>query len=205
MPKVTKINSGKGLVEFKRADLIDLDLTKWIRADSKGYGKRDFISVQPIEKAAAKLYKEKYPSEQVKIAEKCFINHEGEVAVVLRVANEVSEGYYKHHPTKLTFLGDVKAKEEMIPQTTFEESMEDKKASSKGLTMPIDFLEANIDKLSVEERRQIFAELGKESAETFLEDLKLTLIGSSPLEKIAEELTFASFYDEDDEDEYYLQ
>lgn len=202
MPKVTKINSGKGLVEFKRADLIDLDLTKWIRSDSKGIGKRDFISVQPIEKAAAKVYKEKYPSEQVKIAEKCFLNLEGDVSVVLRIANEVADGCYKHHPTKLTFLGDVKAKEELVPQTTFEEMMEDRKAHNKGLSMPIDFLELNIDKLSNEEKRQIYAELGKDNADAFLEDLKMTLINSSSLDKIAEELG-ADSSDDDEEDFSY--
>ena len=200
MPKVTKINSGKGLVEFKQADLIDLDLTKWIRSDSKGVGNRDFISVQPIEKAAAKLYKEKYPSEQVKIAEKCFRNDDGDVSVVLRVANEVSDGYYNHHPTKLTFLGDVKAKEELIPQTTFEEAMEDRKAHNKGLSMPIDFLEANINKLSNEEKRQIYAELGKDNADAFLEDLRMTLITtSSSLDKIAEELSYELYVEEEED------
>ena len=199
MPKVTKINSGKGLVEFKRADLIDLDLTKWIRSDSKGWGNRNFISVQPIEKAAAKVYKEKYPSEQIKIAEKCFLSPDGDVSVILRVANEISDGYYKHHPTKMTFLGDVKAKEELIPQTTFEESMETKKAhNGKGLSMPIDFLESNIDKLSDEEKRQIYAELGKDNADSFLEDLRMTLINSSSLDKIAEELNCASYDDDED-------
>jgi len=199
MPKVIKINSGKGLVEFKRADLVDLDLIKWIRSDSKGVGNRDFISVQPIEKAAAKIYKDKYPSEQIKIAEKCFLNPQGDVSVVLRVANEVSEGYYKHHPTKMTFLGDVKAKEEIIPQTTFEESMEDKKAhtnTSKGLSIPIDFLEENINKLSDEEKRQIYAELGNDNADTFLNDLKMTLMNFSSFDKVAEE--FVNNLDEED-------
>jgi hypothetical protein len=187
MPNATKINSGKGLVSFSREELIDLDLTKWIRADSKGHGKRDFIDVKPIEKAAAKVYKEKYPSIQVKIAEKCFLTKEGGVDVVLRVAQDVSDGYYNTHPTKLTFLGNVKAKEQSI-QPTYNEEIAERKRKSSGLSVSIDFLEENIDKLSDDEKRQIYAELGKENVDTFLDDLRIAVIGSSSISKVAKEL-----------------
>lgn len=185
MPNVSQINSGKGLVTFTQDDLIDLDLTKWIRADSKGITKRDFISVQPIEKQAAKVYKEKFPSTQVKLAEKCFLRDDGSVDVVLRVARDVSDGNYKKHPTKLTFLGEARAKEQSVDTTvnkevvTFDDAEQEKTGSTKSkLSMPIDFLEENIDKLSEEEVRQIYAELGTEHVDAFLEDIRLALAGS---------------------------
>lgn len=191
MPKVVKINSGKGLVEFKREELADLDLLKWVRSDSKGWGNRHFIAVQPIEKAAAAAYKEEYPAEQVKIAEKCFLGQDGTVQVILRVAEELSEGLYNHHPTKLTFNGSVKNKSsvETIPQSTFEEVQEKKKKS--GLVLPIDFIEANINKMSDDEKRQIYAELDQENADAFLEDLKLAMIDQEvDIDKIATELGY---------------
>jgi hypothetical protein len=176
MPTVSQINSGKGLVTFSKEELIDLDLMKWIKADSKGYGKRDFIAVQPIERAAATFFKEKYPSMQVKIAEKCFLRDDTSVDVVLRIATDIADGYYQKHPTKLTFLGEVRAKEQEI-QPTYNEEIESrsKKKEGTGLVLPIDFLEENIDKLSEAEIRQIYAELGAENAETFLEDIKLAI------------------------------
>jgi len=172
MPKVTKINSRKGVVEFTREELIDLDLTRWIKSDSKGIIKRDFISIHPIEKAAARFYVDKYPSEQVKLAEKCFLNIDGSLSVVLRVSAEVSEDYYKHHPTKLTFLGDVRAKEEVIPKITYTEYAEENiEKTAHGLQLPIDFLEENIDGLTDVEKYQIYTELGKKTANIFLQDI----------------------------------
>jgi len=192
MPNVVQINSGKGLVTFSKEELIDLDLTKWIRADSKGVGNRNFIAVQPIEKAAATAFHEKFPSTQVKIAEKCFLRHDGTVEVVLRVAQDVSDGYYKKHPTKLTFTGDVKSKEQAVNKT-FNELKLVKSKKGSGLTLPIDFLEENIQKLSDEEKRQIFAELGTDDADIFLNDLKMTIIESSPsLDKLAKGLKIDS-------------
>lgn len=187
MANVVKINSGKGLVTFTQEELIDLDLTKWIRADSKGVGNRDFISVQPIEKAAATAYKEKFPSTQVKIAEKCFLRTDGSVDVVLRVAQDVSDGYYKKHPTKLTLTGDVHAKETSVTET-FNESKLEKKKKGSGLSLPIDFLEDNIQKLSDEEKRQIFSELGTDNATVFLNDLKMAFIDTTSLDKLADKL-----------------
>jgi hypothetical protein len=191
MPNITKINSAKGLVTFTREELADLDLLRWVRADSKGVGNRDFISVQPIEKAAAHVFVEKYPSVQIKLAEKCFMNEDGSVDVILRVAQDVSDGYYKKHPTKLTFMGDVKAKEQEV---TFNKKMERDSKKSSGLSLPIDFLEDNLDKLSNEEKRQIFAELGKENSETFLEDLRIAMLDAKieNIEKLAKELSVAN-------------
>jgi len=189
MPTITKINSGKGLVSFTKEEIIDLDLAKWVRADSKGYGKRDFISVVPIEKQAAKVYKEKFPSVQVKLAEKCFLRHDGAVDVVLKVANDVSEGNYKTHPTKLTLLGDVHTKESAI-EPTFDEVISktpekrDKKTS--GLYFPIEFIEENISKFTDDEKRQVYAELGDEgSVEAFLSDMRSVLGQAALLAPIA--------------------
>jgi len=197
MANVVKINSGKGLVSFSQEELIDLDLTKWIRADSKGIGTRDFIAVQPIEKAAAAAYKEKFPSIQVKIAEKCFLRADGSIDVVLRIAQDVSDGYYKKHPTKLTLTGDVKAKETEATKT-FNEAKLEKSKKGSGLSLPIDFLEENIQKLSDEEKRQIFAELGSDNAATFLNDLKIAFIDTTSLDKLADKL--AKNIDSSDDD-----
>ena len=181
---ITKINSGKGLVTFAMEDLVDLDLTRWIRADSMGHGHQKFISVQPIEKAAAHAYVEKYPSTQVKVAEKCFLRMDGSVEVVLRIANEVSEGYYNSHPTKMTFSGDVKSKETEstlegpTSHEKIEEMNDEPKKKSSGLSLPIDFIEEHISEMNDDEKRQIFAELGDENAEVFLRDLKLAIIDS---------------------------
>jgi len=195
MANVVKINSGKGLVTFSREELIDLDLTKWIRADSKGVGNRDFIAVQPFEAAAAHAYKEKYPSVQIKIAEKCFLKSCGGVDIVLRVAQDFSEGYYKKHPTKLTWTGDVSAKETMSEQT-FNELKIDTEKKGSGLSLPIDFLEEHMHELSNDEKRQIFAELGADDADVFLNDLKMALMESTFLDKIAEELERNSVEDD---------
>jgi len=187
MANIVKINSGKGLVSFSKEELIDLDLTKWIRADSNGVGNRHFIAIQPIEKAAAKVYKDKFPSVQVKIAEKCFLRMDGSVDVVLRVAQDVSDGHYKKHPTKLTLAGDVHAKETTAKET-FNEMKLDKSKKGSGLKLPIDFLEENIQKLSDDEKRQIFAELGTDDADIFLNDIKMAFIDSSSLDKLADKI-----------------
>ena len=202
MPNISQINSGKGLVTFTQEELIDLDLTKWIRADSKGYGKRDFISVQPIEKAAASFFKEKFPSTQVKLAEKCFLRDDGSVDVVLRVAGDVSEGNYKKHPTKLNFLGVVRATEKEIPPT-FNEEIENRKIKRSGLSLPINFLEENIDKLNSEEIHQIYAELGAANAETFLEDIKMAVFSKqmNPEPTIVEKSPISEESADADEDE----
>lgn len=184
MPNVTRINSGKGLVAFTRKDLADLDLTRWIRSDSNGVGNRNFIDVIPIEREAAHAFTKKYPSTQVKIAEKTFLNEDGGVEVILRVAEDNAKGAFKHHPTKLTFMGDVKAKDN---DATFNEKME-KKEKTSGLLFPIDFLEENLHKLSEAEKRQIYAELGEDHAQAFLEDLRLTM-ADVDIKKIAKELS----------------
>ena len=103
------------------------------------------------------------------------------------MAQDISDGYYKKHPTKMNFLGDVRSKEDFL-DTGFHEEMENRKIQS-GLSMPIDFLEENIESLSDDEKRLIYAELGKENVNTFLEDIRLTMIDSSSLiDKVAKEL-----------------
>ena len=207
MPNITKINSSKGLVTFSKEDLADLDLLKWVKADSLGITNRYFISVQPIEKAAAKVYNEKFPTTQIKLAEKCFARTDGGVDVVLRVAQEVSEGNYKKHPTKLTFSGEARAKEKSTESTishpTFNESTleeEDRKEAS-GLSLSIDFIEQNIDKLSDDEKRQIFSELGNDSADAFLRDLKMAMLDSVSVENLPKDLDFIEETEETEETE----
>jgi hypothetical protein len=105
MPNITKINSKKGLVSLNRDDLVEHDVLKWVRTESKGIRSSNFIETQPIESVAAKLYAEAYPDEQVKIAEKLILNDDTSVDVVLRVAKKNAENMYTTHPVKLVFTG----------------------------------------------------------------------------------------------------
>ena len=106
MAKITKVNSGKALVHMSREELVENNLDRWLRADSLGTGHRYFTAVQPIEKVAARLFNEKYPSETVKIGERFFYNtQDGSVDVVLRIAESRVDGYYNSHPVKLTYEG----------------------------------------------------------------------------------------------------
>ena len=100
MPEVVNINSSKGLVKFSRDDLIALDLVKWVRTSHRGQGTQRILLETPFEKSAAEHYKEKYPSQAIKIAEKVLLDNDGTVSVVLRIANEVARGMYNNNPTE---------------------------------------------------------------------------------------------------------
>ena len=97
MIEIMEINSKRGLVKFSLQDLIDLNLERFIRTSFKGIGKRGLITDTPFETAAAKLYVEKYPQMQVHIAEKCLLNHDNSVDVVLKVSKEVSSEMYNQN------------------------------------------------------------------------------------------------------------
>lgn len=106
MPNITKINSKKGLVHLSKEELAEHDLWKWIRTAAKGFGHRNFIEVNPFENCASKLYNDKFPDEQVKIAESVIYNHTDEsVDVILRVAKKNAENMYNTHPVKVVFTG----------------------------------------------------------------------------------------------------
>lgn len=112
MAEVTKVNSERGIVNFSTTDLIDHNLMRYIRTQAKGIGKEGLLTDNPFETIAAGLYKEKYPSDQVKLAEKCLLrrNKDGEfsVDVVLRVSEDKSEQYYMLHPTERIFKKEEK-------------------------------------------------------------------------------------------------
>jgi len=110
MSEVININSTKGLVKFSREDLISLDLIKWVRSSYKGVGTQRLLSDTPFERSAAFAYKEKYPSQVIKMAEKCILDDDGSVSVVLRIAEEVARGLYNEHPTKTIFSKQEKSK-----------------------------------------------------------------------------------------------
>ncbi len=107
MADITKINSSKGLVTLKEGDLLENNLMRYIRTSLKGIGKKALLTDHPFETVAADMFKEKYPSDQIKLAEKCLLkeNAKGEysVDVVLRISKDVSEGMYEMHPTKQVF------------------------------------------------------------------------------------------------------
>jgi len=164
MPTITKINSARGIVIFSREDLAEFDLLKWIRADSKGWGNRNFLSIQPIERVAATKFKEKFPSDQVKLAEKCFLNDDGSVDVVLRITQDVSEGYYQKHPTKLTFLGKAQSERAIPEEVCTNKELEDRGLlnASKNhhrLFTPINFLEEHIAEFTDKDKELILTEL----------------------------------------------
>jgi len=94
MAEVVNINSTKGFVKFSREDLIALDLIKWVRTSMRGVGTQRILLETPFERSAAFAYKEKYPSQVIKIAERVFADPDGSVSVVLRVANEVARDLY---------------------------------------------------------------------------------------------------------------
>jgi hypothetical protein len=101
MPEILNINSKKGLVRYSKEDLIEYDLMKWVRTSHKGVGSSKILADHPFETSAAKLYKEKFPSQAIKIAEKVLLCPEGNVEVVLRVAEENARNMYNEHPTKV--------------------------------------------------------------------------------------------------------
>lgn len=105
MSKVVKINSKKSIVSLDKEDLSSYDLIKWVRTSSLGVGHRCFIDEQPFEKVAAQIHKEKYPSDQVKVAEAVVKNHDGTIDVFLKVTATYTEGMYKKDSTKLVFAG----------------------------------------------------------------------------------------------------
>ncbi len=110
MAEVVNINSSKGLVTFSRDDLIALDLIKWVRTSMRGQGTQRILLETPFERSAAFAYKEKYPSQVIKMAERVFADPDGSVSVVLRVANEVARDMYNEHPTKVVFSKQEKSK-----------------------------------------------------------------------------------------------
>lgn len=116
MAEITKINSGKGLVSFNQQDLIENNLLKYVRTSHKGIAKQKLLSDHPFETVAASLFKEKYPSDQIKIAEKCLLkcSKDGDVGVdvVLRISRDVSDDMYAKHPTEVVFKKEEKKRGE---------------------------------------------------------------------------------------------
>ena len=114
MANVTKLNSGKGLVTFSQKDLIEHNLLRYVRTSFKGIGKKGLLADHPFETVASDMYKEKYPSDQVKLAEKCMLRDSSDgsvsVDVILRVALDVSEGLYANHPDTVVFRKQEKTK-----------------------------------------------------------------------------------------------
>lgn len=103
MANVTKINSGKGVVSFSQQDLIEHNLLRYVRTSFKGIGKKGLLTDHPFESVASDLYKAKYPSDQIKIAEKCILKDDDSVDVILRVSEEHFDEMYNTHPTKRVF------------------------------------------------------------------------------------------------------
>lgn len=110
MAKATQINSKIALVQFSLQDLAEHDLSKYIRTSLKGVGRKALISEEPFEPIAAKIYAEQFPGNQVKIAEKCILNDDNTVDVILRIASSEDKSYYEQHPNTVIFSGQTKGK-----------------------------------------------------------------------------------------------
>lgn len=107
MPNITKLNSSKGLVTLTQQDLIENNLLRYVRTSFKGIGKQGLITDHPFETVAAIMFKDKNPSDQIKIAEKCVLKYDSNgdpsVDVILRISKDVSDQMYETHPTKVVF------------------------------------------------------------------------------------------------------
>jgi hypothetical protein len=110
MAEIIQINSKRGLVKFSFEDLIDLNLDRYIRSSFKGIGKRGLLLDTPFQDAAAKAYQEKYPQAQIHIAEKCILNHENGVEVVLKTSKVVSDEMYNQHSNSIVLKKQVKTR-----------------------------------------------------------------------------------------------
>lgn len=110
MSEIIQITSNRGLVRFSREDLIEHNLIRWIRTSFKGIGKSGLISDGPFESVAAKLYVNEYPQYQVHIAEKCILNKDGSVDVILKLGKQVSSEMYNHHSTEAVSRKEEKSK-----------------------------------------------------------------------------------------------
>lgn len=106
MANVIKINSGKGLVTLSQQDLIEHNLLRYVRTSFKGAGTQRLLTDHPFESVASELYKEKYPEDQIKIAEKCIAKYDSEdtvsVDVILRVST-FNQELYEMNPNKRVF------------------------------------------------------------------------------------------------------
>jgi len=115
MANVIKINSGKGVVSFNQQDLIEHNLLRYVRTSHKGAGTQKLLTDHPFETVAAELYKEKYPEDQVKLAEKCLFKSNSSddvgVDVVLRVST-FNQELYETNQNKTVFKKDEVSKGE---------------------------------------------------------------------------------------------
>ena len=110
MPEIIQINSKKGLVKFSFQDLIDLNLDRYIRTSFKGIGKKGLLLDTPFQDAAAKVYQDKYPQMQIHIAEKCILNHDHTVDVVLKTSKAVSDEMYNQHSNSIVIKKQIKSR-----------------------------------------------------------------------------------------------
>lgn len=101
MPTVTQINSKIALVKFSLEDLAELNLARYIRTSLKGVGRRALIAEDAFESIASRAYIEQYPGCQIKIAEKCILNDDNSVDVILRIASGEDKEYYEKHPNQV--------------------------------------------------------------------------------------------------------
>lgn len=192
MAEIVKINSKKGLVTLSKEDISTYELAPWLRTNSKGIGHYSFINQQPFERAAAKLFVEKYPSDHVKVAENISCRPDGTIDVYLRITESSAKGYYNTHPTKLVFN---KGKSVVVDLKDKEGSFEDdfrKIADDMGEEVEI-FEADNEESDNSEKIEELLEELEKIPMEEFpaniIEELKEFVDNIDSTEGKLEEMT----------------
>jgi len=94
--KAKLLNSKIGIVQLDEEYVAANDLYKFIRTTSRGVGKPTIIDVSPFEKAAAKVFTEKYPDYKVHYAQKVIYNKtDNSVDVILFLQTPLVQEYTK--------------------------------------------------------------------------------------------------------------
>jgi hypothetical protein len=185
MAEITKINSKNALLTFSREELAEHDLIRWLKSNTANFGRKYFLDEIPFERAAAKLYNEKYPSEQVKYG-KSFHNNDGTVSVFLSVTDGMSKDYIKgQHPDKLTFSHQPKYKAGE-PEAT--DSVVRREAAYKG-EGEVYFKVAALDDVEGLTDNKIFSKLLKQAEAN---DFDMTFFSSIPTADNTELIEFSS-------------
>lgn len=185
MADITKINSKNALLTFSREELAEHDLVRWLKSNTANFGRKHFLDEIPFERAAAKLYNEKYPSEQVKYG-KSFYNSDGTVSIFLSVTDGMSKDYIKgQHPDKLTFSHQPKYRAGE-PEVT--DSVVRREASYKS-PGEVYFKVASLESIEGMSDSKIFSSLLKQAEAN---DFDMTFFNSIPTTEDTELIEFSS-------------
>lgn len=155
MADILKINSKNILVTLAKEDIAEAGLQRWIKSNEGGLGRTTFIDEAPIERHAAKLIVEKFPSNHVKYC-KTMKNSDGTLSIFAAVTDNMSKDFIEeNYGNTLTFkqeqtrnLGNKISAEDSIIQELHEHIPEYiKRAFEEEELNKIYFTVATIDEL----------------------------------------------------------